>query len=76
MACNGKCHLKKQLKATAEAQEKENKSFNFAFQTENISQTEVFVLNDTYFLKSLCFQLVRENTISLTLDLNSPPPQV
>jgi hypothetical protein len=76
MACNGKCHLKKQLKATAATQEKENKSFNFQFQSENWFQTQVFVATSPYFLQLISFQLVKENTISLTLALNSPPPQV
>lgn len=76
MSCNGKCHLKKELKKSADAESKNKSVASQSIQEELLTQN-VFVLTLIFNIKDpiTCFFYL-ENYTSNPLEYNTPPPQV
>jgi hypothetical protein len=76
LKCHGKCHLQKELKKTAEEESGKNSKITIRIELEDIpAQSFDLSVNRTYFIKALSYSIAEEKVISISPDLNYPPPQ-
>jgi hypothetical protein len=76
LKCHGRCHLQKELKKNAEEESGKNSKITVRIELEDMPiQSFDLSVNRTYFIKASSYGTVDEKIISLSSELNYPPPQ-
>ena len=76
LQCNGKCHLQKELKKTAEEESKNSSKITIQLELEDMP-VQSFDLASTknFFIRASSYPFFEEKIISSVRNLISPPPQ-